>query len=564
MKSRHLAALSIVESALQSRLVDAAQRLGGGAADVPRVTLPPTRDPSHGDFATPVALSAAKLWKCDPMKIASALAESRDGGIAGVASLEAARPGFVNVRMAPGFWSGVIAEVLERGDDYGRSDALAATGPVLIEFTSANPTGPLNVVQGRSGSLGATLVEMFRFAGATTASETYVNDAGAQLDTLAVSLYSRYAALFGVDVPLPEDGYPGDYLIDVAQQLRERDGDKWLHADAEERRRALGKFGRDVIVEQQRVDMERFGVHFDVWFSEASLHDAGEIDDVVADLQARGFAYEKDGALWLRTTDSGDDHDRVLRRKDGRPTYLAADAAYHRDKLRRGYKYLINILGPDHHGYIARLSALVAALGHPGSIEVLLAQQVTLKRGAETVTMSKRAGNIVTLAEVMDEVGVDAARFFFIERAPESHLVFDLALAVEHSQKNPVFYVQYGHARIASILRKASETGKSAILDRARTAADVCVLGHPTEIALARRLSDFERTVVDAANDRAPHRLAEYARNVAGDFHSFYTDCIVLTDDDALTSARLSLSIAAKTVLASSLRLLGVSAPDSM
>jgi len=466
--------------------------------------------------------------------------------------------------MAPGFWSSVIAEVLERGDDYGRSDALTQTGPVLIEFTSANPTGPLNVVQGRSGSLGATLVEMFRFAGATTASETYVNDAGAQLDTLAASLYARYAALFGVDVPFPEDGYPGDYVIDVARKLRDRDGEKWLHADPDERRRALGKFGRDVIVEEQRTDMERFGVHFDVWFSEATLHDGGAIDDVVADLQRRGFAYEKDGAIWLRSTDCGDDRDRVLRRSDGRPTYLAADAAYHRDKLRRGNKYLINILGPDHHGYIARLSALVAALGHPGSIEVLIAQQVTLKRGDEAVAMSKRAGNTVTLAEVMDEVGVDAARFFFIERAPESHLVFDLALAVEHSQKNPVFYVQYGHARIASILRKAAETGKSALLERARSAADVAQLRHPAEIALARRLSDFERTVVDAANDRAPHRIAEYARNVAGDFHAFYTDCIVLTDDDALTSARLSLSIAAKTVLASSLRIVGVSAPDSM
>lgn len=563
MKSRHLAALSIAEAALQTRLEDAAKTFAPGATQIPRVTLPPTRDPSHGDFATPVALAAAKMWKVDPMRVAAALAEPRDG-IAGVASLEAARPGFVNVRMSPGFWSGVIAEVLERGDDYGRSDALAASGPVLIEFTSANPTGPLNVVQGRSGSLGATLVAMFRFAGATTSSETYVNDAGSQLDTLADSIFARYSVLCGVEAPFPEDGYPGEYVVDLARRLLERDGKRWLDADAEERRRALGTFGRDLIVEEQRADMERFGVHFDTWFSEKTLHDKGEIDDVVDDLRARGFAYEKDGAVWLRSTDAGDDRDRVLRRSDGRPTYLAADAAYHRDKLRRGFRYLINILGPDHHGYIARLSALVAALGHPGSIEVLLAQQVTLKRGDEVVSMSKRAGNIVTLAEVMDEVGVDAARFFFIERAPESHLVFDLALAVEHSQKNPVFYVQYGHARIASILRKAAETGRSALLERARSAADVAKLGHPAEIALARRLSDFERTVVDAANDRAPHRLAEYARNVAGDFHSFYTDCIVLSDDDALTSARLSLSMAAKTVLASALRLLGVSAPESM
>jgi arginyl-tRNA synthetase len=564
MKSRHLEALGSLERALQARLSAAAAAVGADTDGALPVTLPPTRDPAHGDFATPVALAAAKRWKRNPMDVARALVAGGVDGLTGVASLDAVAPGFVNIRMAADFWGRVVVEILERGDDYGRSDAFADLGPVLIEFTSANPTGPLNVVQGRSGSLGATLVEMFRFAGATTAAETYVNDAGSQLDALAESLYSRYAALCGVDVPLPEDGYPGEYLVDVARQLLERDGDRWLRADPGERRKALGRFGRDVIVAGQRADMERFGVHFDRWFSEAALHDAGEIDDVVEDLRARGFAYEHEGALWLRSTDFGDDRDRVLRRTNGRPTYLAADAAYHRDKLRRGNRFLVDILGPDHHGYIARLKALVAALGHPGSLEVLLAQQVTLKRGGEAGAMSKRAGNVVTLAEVMDEVGVDAARFFFIDRAPESHLVFDLALAVEHSQKNPVYYVQYGHARIASILRKAAEPAGASLLARARTGADVARLTHPSEIALIRRLSDFERTVVDAAKDRAPHRVAEYARAVASDFHGFYTECVVLGDDDAVSSARLSLSIAAKTVLASSLRLIGVSAPDQM
>jgi arginyl-tRNA synthetase len=564
MKSGHLETLAKLESELRARLARAAHTFGADPQSVPPVTLPPTRDPAHGDFATPVALAAAKLWKRSPMDIARAIVASGAENLAGVASLEAANPGFVNIRMAPHFWGSVIAEILERGNEYGRSDALSGLGPVLIEFTSANPTGPLNVVQGRSGSLGATLVAMFRFAGAATSAETYVNDAGAQLDTLADSLYARYAALCGVDVPFPEDGYPGEYLIDIARQLRERDGDKWLHTDPAERRRALGRFGRDAIVEQQRADMERFGVRFDRWFSEATLHDAGAIDDVIEELRSRGYAFENEGAVWLRSTDFGDDRDRVLRRSDGRPTYLAADAAYHRDKLRRGNRYLINILGPDHHGYIARLKAIVAALGFPGSLEVLLAQQVTLKRGDEVVAMSKRAGNVITLSEVMDEVGVDAARFFFIERAPESQLVFDLALAVEHSQKNPVYYVQYGHARIASLLRRAEETGRAAPLERARKGADVDLLTHLAEMALIRRLSDFERTVVDAAKDRAPHRLAEYARNVAADFHGFYTECVVIGEDDALASARLSLSIASKTVLASCLRLLGVSAPDHM
>jgi arginyl-tRNA synthetase len=543
-------------------MLDAAAALGADAASVPTVLLSPARDPQHGDFATPAAMAAAKLWKRDPMEIARIMADGSaalDG-----ATLEAKKPGFVNVRMAAQFWTDVVGEIIERGETYGRSDALSAVGPVLIEFTSANPTGPLLVVQGRSGSLGATLVELFRFAGAQTRSETYVNDSGAQLDTLADSVFARYATQCGVPTPLPDDGYPGEYVIDVAAQLCARDGDAWLRAGEAERRRAIGRFARDVIVEQQRADMERFGVHFDRWFSEAALHDAGAVEDALHELAERGMAYERDGALWLRSSQFGDQEDRVLRRSDGRPTYLAADAAYHRDKLRRGFRYLIDILGPDHHGYIARLRALVAAFGHPGALEVLLAQQVTLKRGDAVVAMSKRAGNVVTLREVMDEVGVDAARFFFIERAPESHLVFDLALAVEHSQKNPVYYVQYGHARIASILRRAGETERAAPLERARAARDVALLDHPAEIALIRRLSDLERTVVDAAKDRAPHRVAEFAHAVASDFHGFYTECVVLGEDDALASARLSLCLAAKIVLASCLKLLGVSAPEKM
>jgi arginyl-tRNA synthetase len=564
MLSRHLAVLAAIEDALRARITTAAGTFGGDATSAPAVNLGPTRDPVHGDFATPVALAAGKMWRVNPLQVAEAIAKSGAADLPDVAKIDVAKPGFINVHMTPAFWTRVVKEALERGDSYGSSDALAAHGPLLVEFTSPNPTGPLVVVQGRSGSLGATLVAMFRFAGTQTQAETYVNDAGNQLDALADSLYARYATLCGVETPLPDDGYPGDYLVDVAKQLRARDGDRWLHADVAERRRALGRFGRDVIVEGQRQDMERFGVHFDHWTSEASLHEAGKIDDVLAQLTKSGHTYEKDGALFLRSTEFGDDKDRVLKRSDGRPTYLAADAAYHRDKLERGNKFLLNILGPDHHGYIERLKALVAALGHPGSLEVLLAQYVTLKRGDEIVKMSKREGNVITLADVMDEVGVDAARFFFINRAPESHLVFDLELALEQSAKNPVYYVQYGHARIASILRKAAEKDHASALQRAQRGEDLGALAHPAEFALIRRIADFERTVVDAAKARAPHRVAEYARDLATDFHAFYTDCIVLGDDPAVTSARLSLCIVTKTSLASAFRLLGVSAPDHM
>ncbi len=564
MRSRHIAKLAAIEKALSARVAAAGAAFGADASAAPVVSLAPTRDATHGDFATAVALAAAKSWKRNPMEIAEAIARDGADGLTDVASLEPAKPGFLNLRMAPEYYRDIVRDALALGSEFGASDELASEGPLLIEFASPNPTGPLVVVQGRSGSLGATLVALFRRSGTKTDAETYVNDAGNQLNALADSLYARYATLCGVDTPVPEEGYAGAYLIDIALMLKARDGERWLSAPPDERRTTLGKFARDIIVEGQRADMERFGVHFDRWTSEASLHEAGEIDTALTDLIARGHAYEKDGALFLRTTEFGDEKDRVLRRSDGRPTYLAADAAYHHDKLRRGYVRLINVLGPDHHGYIARLKALVAALGHPGSLEVLLAQYVTLKHGDEVVKMSKRAGDVVTLAEVMDEVGVDAARFFFVDRAPESHLVFDVDLALDRSAKNPVYYVQYGHARIASILRRAESGEHRSALERARRGDDLSSLNHPAEFALIARIADFERTVVDAARARAPHRVAEYTRDLATGFHAFYTDCVVLGDDPAVTSARLSVCIVAMTAIASALKLLGVSAPDQM
>lgn len=561
-ETRYRSALARVENHLRDRFAVVAERFG--QAEVPQlVTLAPARDASHGDYATPAALAAAKTWRRNPLEIARDVA-SDGAAVADICVLEAAPPGFVNVRMRPQFWADVVRDALEQGDRFGSGNELASLGPVLVEFGSANPTGPLAVVQGRACSFGASLVELLKFAGADATSETYVNDAGAQLESLADSLYARYATLCGRPTALPEDGYPGDYLIDIAEALRARDGDRWLDAPLPERRAPLAKFARDLIVAQQERDMADFGVRYDRWFSEAAMHDAGEIDDVVEQLRAGGYAYERDGAVWLASTRFGDDKDRVLRRSDGRPTYLAADAAYHRDKLRRGNKLLVNVLGPDHHGYVARLSAIVAALGSPGALEVIIAQHVTLKRGGETVAMSKRAGNIITLRELLDEVGRDAARFFFIERTPESHLVFDLELAIERSSKNPVFYVQYGHARIASILRNAQMQGRAATLERARRGDDVAALGHPAEFALARRLADFGRTAIDAARARAPHRIAEFARDLATDFHAFYRDCLVLSDDERLSSARLSLCMAARSVLARALGLVGVSAPESM
>jgi len=548
---------------LTRRFATAATRFGGDAAALPDVVVVPARDASHGDFSTAAALAAGKAWRRNPLEIAQAVVDV-DGGAFGAARLSVAKPGFINIRMGAEFWQASVSDVLARGADYGTTSELAALGPINLEFVSANPTGPVVVVQGRSGSIGATLAQLFRYAGAQVTTETYVNDAGTQLDLLADSLFARYATLCGLETQLPDDGYPGEYLADIARELKARDGDRWLNVGPTERRLALGLFARERIVEQQRTDLEQFRVHIDVWSSERALHGAGKIDEGIEFLLREKAAFERDGAVWLRSTQFGDDKDRVLRRSDGRPTYLAADVAYHRDKFERGAKHLIDVLGPDHHGYIKRLEAIAAALGRPGCIEVLIVQHVTLKRGAEQVAMSKRAGNLVTLREIVDEVGADAARFFFIERAPESPMAFDLQLAVEQSAKNPVYYVQYGHARIASILRKAAETGRASALERASRGADVPQLTHEAEIALARRMADFSRTVVDAARARAPHRVAEFARNLATDFHAFYTACAVLGEDEALTSARLSLCLAAKTVLAAALRLLGVSAPEKM
>ncbi|MDQ6779971.1 MAG: arginine--tRNA ligase, partial [Candidatus Eremiobacteraeota bacterium] len=395
MSVRYHDVLTSVAEELRARLEKVAPE-GHAAETLPKVVLTPTRESAHGDFATPVALAAGKAWKRNPLEVAQALARDGVARLPDVMQIDAVKPGFVNVRMRPDFWSAVVGDVLRLGAEYGRSQALASIGPILVEFVSANPTGPLVVVQGRSSALGATLVEMFRFAGATAVAETYVNDAGAQIDLLADSLYVRYASLLGRQTPMPENGYAGDYLIEIARRLVDRDGSRWLDAAESDRRSSLGKFGRDMIVAGQRDDLERFRVHFDEWTFESQLHASGAIAEAVDRLRSSGFTYEKDGALWLRSTHFGDDRDRVLVRSDGRPTYLAADAAYHWDKLQRGSRFLLDILGPDHHGYIRRLEALVAAFGFPGSLEVLLAQHVTFKRGGEAVSMSKRAGDLVT------------------------------------------------------------------------------------------------------------------------------------------------------------------------
>lgn len=527
--------------------------------DPPTVVFEAPRRPEFGDFATNVSFSFAKAARRPPQVIAEQIVERlrRDAPHLdeSFSSIEPVA-GFINLRLAPPVWQSVIAAVLRDGNRYGEGPR--QNKRISLEFGSANPTGPLVVVQGRSMALGDTLANVMRFRGYDVFTEWIINDAGGQLDALGRSIYARYRQTFDPAYPFPEDGYPGEYLVPIAQAIAEHDGERWTHAPEPEWLPFFAKFGRDQLVAQQRQTARRFGVEYDRWQSEAELHETGKVREGIDRLRELDLTYQQDGALFFRATQFGDDKDRVLLRRDGRPTYLAMDVAYHFLKLKENDR-VVDILGPDHHGYIGRIKGMAAALGFPGCLHVAIAQQVTLLRGGEQVSMSKRAGEIVTLDEIVDEVGVDAARFFFIMLAMESPLSFDLKLAVEKDNENPVYYVQYGHARIASVLRRALPEDVAAA-----SAADLGPLVHASEMGLARRLAEFPNVVAGVVDHLAPHRLARYARDVASDFHQFYTECKILTDEREVRVARLALCLAAKTVLARTLTLAGIGAPDSM
>jgi len=546
--------------ALAERFAAAARALWPQADPV--VQFEPPRRAEFGDIATNVAFGLAKVARAKPQDVASALIERAlaDDGVRATIATATPLAGFVNLSLVPAFWQRVVRDVLQEGDAFGRGAPAGET--ISLEFGSANPTGPLAVVQGRALSAGDTLAKILRHAGYGVFTEWIINDAGNQIALFGLSVYARYRQLFDPSYAFPEDGYAGDYVKAIAERLRERDGEKWVDVPPDEAAPPIGRFARDLVVAEQQEVARRFGVEFDLWQSEKELHDAGAIERGVQRLRDLGVLYERDGATWLRTRDAGDDDDRVVIRSDGRPTYYANDVAYHYEKLQRA-DHVIDILGPDHHGYIARLNALAQAYGRPGAIEVLIAQQITLKRGGELASMSKRAGTLITLDEVIDEVGVDAARFFFVMLSLEQPLTFDLDLAKKQSNDNPVYYVQYGHARIASVLRRAAEQAPEALAAAPR-GEHLDRLVDPAEIALVRRLAEFGPTVAGAARARAPHRIPKYARDVAAEFHQFYDTCRIVGEEASQTTARLALCIATKTVLATALHLCGVSAPDSM
>jgi arginyl-tRNA synthetase len=508
----------------------------------------PDRD--QGDWASPVAMQMSKAAKLPPREIADRIKNAIDAAPPPhVERVEVGGPGFLNFFLSRSWLHDVMREVVAAGEAYGRGDALHGRR-INLEFVSLNPTGPIHAGGARWVAVGDAVANLLHAQGATVHREYYLNDAGGQLDTFGASLYARYR-----DEEPPEDGYRGEYLVEMAAHMRAELGDDVTPEQARE-------WGyRDAVRSVQR-DLERIGVRFDTWFSERTLHDRGDVTEVLRVLGERGSTYEQDGAVWLRTSDLGDQRDRVIVKGDGTPTYLLPDLAYHRDKFARGWEHLIDIWGADHHGQVKSLQAGLELLGFPpGEPEIILGQLVRIERGGELVRLSRRAGNIVTLADILDEVDPDVCRLTFLLQSIDTPQTFDLDVVTAQSMENPVYYVQYAHARIASIGRKAGERG---VTRRPLEDVDLSVLVHDREADLLRTLALYPDVVGEAAELRAPHRVTTWVQNFAKQFHGFYRDCRVISDDDALTQARLWLSEACRIGLADALGLLGVSTPDEM
>ena len=526
----------------------------------PAIELERPARPEYGDWSCNIALQLAKPAARTPRDIAEIVVKHLVQPET-VARIEIAGPGFINFYLTHGWLTGIVQEVEEAGSDWGHSTA-SEREKIQVEFVSANPTGPLHLGHGRWAAIGDSLANVLRAAGHEVSREFYINDAGRQLEIFGRTLAAYYLKHFGREAELPEGAYAGYYVQELAEQIAGEVGDRYVDGPEGDRIGIFREEGKNRMIAQQREVLERFGVTFDVWFSEQSLHTSSAVDRVIDVLKELGHVYSKDGATWLRTTDFGDDKDRVLRKTDGELTYMAPDIAYFMDKIRRGFQRLIYLWGADHHGYVPRMVAAIRALGEdPEHAEFIIGQLVNLLRGGEPVRMSRRRGDFVTFDELLDEVGPDAARYLLVRQGADTPLEFDIEQAVARSQDNPVFYVQYAHARIASIGRHASEQGIE-LAPVATVALDE--LQHESELELLRKIEELPEVVEVAARLRAPHRITKYAEELAALFHAFYRDCRVVSEDASLTQARLHLSRAAQITLSNALRLLGVSAPDSM
>ncbi|HBV86695.1 MAG TPA: arginine--tRNA ligase [Desulfosporosinus sp.] len=554
-----------IKTKITNQLIEAANKAKAvgelSFEELPSFVLEEPRERQRGDLATNLAMVLTKQAKRPPREIATALIKHMETDGTWIESSEIAGAGFINFRLNPLWLTGVIDEVLKAGERYGHVD-IGKGQKIQVEFVSANPTGLLHMGNARGAALGDSLASLLSTAGYEVTREFYINDAGNQIHNFGLSLEARYLQQLGQDVPFPEGGYHGEDLIDTVKGLITKVGDKYLSVEPGLRREFLVRYALDEKMRNIRETLQDFGVEYDVWFNEQSLHDSGAVRSTMEDLEKKGYIYEKEGAHWLKSTQFGDEKDEVVIRSNGSPTYFAADIAYHRNKFDRGFNRVINIWGADHHGHVARMKGAMSALGYDSdNLQIILMQLVRLIQNGEIVKMSKRSGQYITLRELMEEVGKDAARFFFNLRDPDSTVEFDMDLAKSQSSENPVYYVQYAHARLCSILRQAEELGD---LGTPPQEKDLIRLDSTEERDLLKKMADLPSEIIVAARLMEPHRLARYVLELAGLFHTFYNSQRVLVDDEGLRRARLSLVRAVKQIVGNVLGILGVSAPERM
>ncbi|WP_156290211.1 arginine--tRNA ligase [Oceanobacillus salinisoli] len=553
--------LEQTEDTLKQEIADAVVKANLATKEqLPDIVLEKPKDKAHGDFAANIAMQLARIAKKAPRQIADDIIENLDQTKASIEKIEVAGPGFINFFMKNDFLGDIIPTILDADTAYGKTDT-GKGEKVQVEFVSVNPTGDLHLGHARGAAYGDVLCNVLDAAGYDVQREYYINDAGNQIDKLAYSVEARYLQELGQDVEMPEDGYHGQAIVDIAKKIVAEDGDQWVNKDKEERVAYFKEFGLQSSLENIKNDLKAFRVEFDNWFSERSLYQDEKISDALKKLEEGNYIYEKDDATWFKSTEYGDDKDRVLVKSDGSYTYLTPDIAYHKDKLERGFDQIINVWGADHHGYVPRMRAAIQALGYPSEkFHVKIIQMVNLFEGGEKVRMSKRTGRAVALRDLIEDVGVDAARYFFVTRSNDSQLDFDMDLARSESNENPIYYVQYAHARICTMLEQAKS--KEFQTDEA---FDASLLTAEKEVDLLKKLAEFPQVVAEAAEKHLPHKVTQYVFDLASLLHSFYNAEKVLDQDNLeRTNARIALMKAVRTALANGLTLIGVSVPEKM
>ncbi|WP_294580065.1 arginine--tRNA ligase [uncultured Thomasclavelia sp.] len=552
-------AINKIETTLKETLKQAIINCGFVSEyDLDSIVIEIPKDKAHGDYSTNLAMQLTKLLKRNPREIANEIVEAIDQDAAQIEKIEIAGPGFINLFLAKNIMTSIITDVLNEKEKFGNSDYGQGI-KYNVEFVSANPTGDLHLGHAKGAAVGDSICRIMSAAGYDVTREYYINDAGNQIYNLALSLYARYRQAFGLEAELPEDGYHGKDVIDIAQKIKETEGDKYLNIPEEKAIAYFRNKGTEYELQKIKDILNQFRVSFDVWFSETSLYENNCVVPTVEKLKAAGYTYEADGALWFKSTEFGDDKDRVLIKSDGSYTYLTPDIAYHLNKLDRGYEYLVDLFGADHHGYINRMKAAIQALGYNANqLNIDIIQMVRMMNNGEPVKMSKRTGNAVTIQDLIEEIGVDATRYFFVSKAANTPFDFDIGLAKQKSNENPVYYAQYAHARMCSIKAAAKKANL-------KFSNHYELLVNPKEIELVKHINEFRNVIIDSAINRTPHKIANYIQRLAQLFHSFYNECHVIDENNLeLSEQRLALVEATRITLANALNLIGVSAPEKM